>query len=183
MALQLGAAVLLNLGFACLLGCSLARHWMRSSGVVDPDCEAALRRVEIVAASLGVVGSAAGLLAAAAAMAGVGLRQAAAVFWPMLRATDYGRAGSVMLLAMVAAFFFICLARASAPQARSGAIGSVVALLIFAVTRASMGHAGEQGLWSLTVAADAVHLWAVGVWMGAVMVSAWCMLKRSVAGN
>jgi putative copper resistance protein D len=50
---------------------------------------------------------------------------------------------------------------------------------MFTLARASMGHAGEGGYWTLALAAEVVHLAAIGVWSGAVFVSAWLVLREA----
>lgn len=56
---------------------------------------------------------------------------------------------------------------------------ATAALALFAVTRASMGHAGEAGLLSAALAAEAIHYAAAGLWTGAVLVSAWFTLGEA----
>jgi putative copper resistance protein D len=171
--LQVASALLLNLGFAWLVGAWFARHWMRSSGVGPNDFEPALRRLDLAAAGLSAVASASALLAATAVMGGVGLREACPMFWTMISATDYGRAGCVTTLAMMV-LLFVRLAGGVG----NGTNNAVAALLtVFAVTRASMGHAGEDGFWTVALAAEAVHFSAIGLWTGAVVVSAWFALS------
>lgn len=168
--LQIGSAVLVNAGFAWLLGSWCARRWLPASAV--DACAAAMRRCDQGAAGLAVLGSMAALLAATAVMGGVGLWQA----WPMLStmvsATDYGHAGAVTVFAMLA----LLLIRGAGGNGRGADAAAVLALAVFAVTRASMGHAGENGFWTIPLAAEALHLAAIGVWTGAVMVSGWFVL-------
>lgn len=171
--LQVGSALLLNLGFAWLVGSWFARHWMRSSGVGPNDFEPTLRKLDLAAAGISVVGSTSALLAATAVMGGVGLREACPMFWTMVSATDYGRAGCVTILAMTVLLFVRLGGRVG-----YGTNIAVAALLAaFAVTRASMGHAGEDGFWTVALAAEAVHFSAMGLWTGAVMVSGWFVLS------
>lgn len=165
--------MLVNTGFAWLVGSWFARHWVRSSGVGADDLEPALRKFDLAAAGLSMVGSVSALLAATAVMAGVGLREACPMFWTMVSSTDYGRAGGVTIFAMSAVF----LVRLAGGIGRGTTIAVAAALAVYAVTRASMGHAGEDGFWTITLAAEAVHLSAIGLWTGAVMVSGWFVLS------
>lgn len=165
--------LLVNIGFCWLVGSSLARHWIRSSDVGANDFEQAISKFDLAAAGLSAVGSVAALLAATAVMGGVGLREAYPMFWTMVSATDYGRAGCVTILAMMAVVFV----RLAGGTGRSTSAAVAAALAVFAVTRASMGHAGENGLWTVSLAAEAVHFSAIGSWTGAVMVSAWFVLS------
>lgn len=176
--LQIGSALLLNIGFSWLVGSWFARQWMRSSGVGASDFEPALRKFDLAAAGLNAVGSVSALLAATAVMGGVGLREACPMFWTMVSATDYGRAGSVTILAMMVLFFV----RLAARVCYGVSIAIAVLLAVFAVTRASMGHAGEDGFWTVALAAEAVHFSAIGLWTGAVMVSGWFVLNRARVG-
>lgn len=165
--LQVGSAFALNLGFCWLAGSWFARHWLHLAGAGQRQAGAGLRRLDLLAAGLALVGTAVALLAATAVMGGVGLREACPMFWMMLSSTDYGRAGSVTLLAMLVLFGVRF-------HGGGGAAGSLAALLcgvVFALTRASMGHAGEQGYWTAAMAAEAIHYGAIAVWTGAVLVS------------
>ncbi|MDQ2987716.1 MAG: CopD family protein, partial [Pseudomonadota bacterium] len=171
--LQAGSALLLNIGFAWLVGAWFARHWMRSSGVGTDDFEPALRKLDLAAAGVSVASSASALLAATAVMGGIGLREACPMFWTMVSSTDYGRAGCVTILAMTVLLFVRLAGRVG-----HGINIAIAALLaIFAVTRASMGHAGEDGFWTVALAVEAVHFSAIGLWTGAVMVSGWFVLN------
>jgi putative copper resistance protein D len=177
--LQVGSALLLNLGFAWLVGSWFARCWMRASLVDCDRFEPRLRKLDLWASGLGVVSSALALLAATAVMGGVGLREACPMFWMMVSSTDYGHAGTVAVLAISTVFFN----RLVGSRHQVVDVVVLIALALFAVTRASMGHAGEEGLWTLTLAAEAVHFSAIGVWTGAVLVSAWYVLHTSTIGS
>lgn len=170
--LQIASAFLLNLGFSWLAGAWCARLWMRANGADRHAFEPALRRLDLSAAGLGVVSGAAGLLAATAIMGDVGLREACPMFWLMLTGTDYGRAGCVASAAMVTLFAL----RWAGATGRAGDVAVLLVLGIFTLTRASMGHAGEEGYWSVALAAEAIHYAAIGVWTGAVLISAWFAL-------
>lgn len=172
--LQVGSAFLLNAGFAWLVGSWFARYWMRSNGTSPDDFEPALRQFDLLASGLSAVGSAAALLAATAVMGGVGLREACPMFWTMVSDTDYGYAGCVTTLAMIILFTIRWIDGAR----RLSAIGVALALTTFAVTRASMGHAGEEGFWTIALAAEAIHFSAIGLWAGVVFVSAWFTLSE-----
>ena len=103
--LQVSSALLLNLGFAWLVGSWFARYWMRSSGVDHDHFEPALRKLDLMAAAISMVGSASALLSATAVMGGVGLREACPMFWMMVSTTDYGHAGCAIIVAMFVLFF------------------------------------------------------------------------------
>ena len=177
--LQAGSAFLLNVGFTWLVGSWCARYWMRYSGVHHGDFEPQLRLLDLVAAGLGALASVAALLAATAVMGGVGLREACPMFWMMLTSTRYGNAGAVTIVAMLV----LSLIRWTGVNNRAGEVGTALALMLFAVTRASMGHAGEAGLLSAPMAAEAVHYAAIGLWTGAVLTSAWFALNDGRIGS
>jgi len=178
--LQTASALLLNASFCWLAGTWLARHWLAQAGAAGYDAAgygAALRRGDLPAAALAAAGGMAGLLAATAVMGGVGLGEAFPMLPMMLAQTAYGRAGSAALLAM--ALLFALRLWQGGPAGLAGAVqpAALLALAVFTVTRASMGHAGENGFWTVPLAAEALHLGAVGVWTGAVLVSGWLVLR------
>lgn len=172
--LQVGSAFLLNIGFTWLTGSWFARYWMQANGADRHEFEAALRRLDLWAAGLTTLASALALLVATAVMGEVGLREACPMFWMMLASTDYGHAGAVAIVAMLV--FLILRWRGGA--GRTTDIGAGLALSVFAITRASVGHAGEEGLLSVALAAEALHYAAIGLWTGAVLVSAWFVLSE-----
>ncbi len=173
--LQVGSALLLNVGFAWLVGAWFARYWMQSTGIDRDRFEPALRKLDLLASGLSAVGSAVALLAATAVMGGVGLREACPMFWMMVSSTDYGHAGCITILAM--AILFVVRWVGGTSRASDIAVG--LTLATFAVTRASMGHAGEEGFLTATLAAEAIHFSAIGLWTGAVLVSAWFSLNET----
>lgn len=166
---------MLNVGFAWLVGSWFVRYWIPSYGTSRGEFEPALRKLDLLASGLAAVGSASALLAATAVMGGVGLREACPMFWMMVSSTDYGHAGSIATLTMLV----IVGVRSSGRASRVSDIIVAVSLTAFAVTRASMGHAGEEGLWTVVLAAEAIHFSAIGLWTGAVLVSAWFALKET----
>ena len=166
---QAGSAVLLNACFAWLVGSMLARRWLAIAGASGATVEGTIRRHDLVAAGLGALASIGGMWAATAVMGGVSLLDARAKFWMMITTTDYGHAGCITVVAMAAVLVFRVTRILEA--AREWFV--LTALAVFAVTRASMGHAGEAGWWTAAMASEAMHLIAIGVWAGVVFVSAW----------
>jgi putative copper resistance protein D len=173
--LQVGSAFLLNLAFSWLVGSWFARYWMLANGAARHEFEAGLRRLDLWAAGMTVTASALALLIATAVMGDVGLRQACPMFWMMLTSTAYGHAGGLTIVAML----MLLTLRWGGGTGRASDIGVAVALTVFAITRASMGHAGEEGLLSVVLTAEALHYAAIALWTGAVLVSAWCALSDS----
>ena len=166
--LQLGSVAALNAAFAWLAGSWLARRWLVVSGIPRATAEAQLRAGDLVAAVIGVLATAAMLWASAAVMGGVDLHEARELVWQMLSMTSIGRAGSIALFAICLALLLRALRSAAAW--REWAV--LAALGLFALVRASMGHAGEDGYWTWPFAAQAIHLAAMGAWTGLVLVSA-----------
>ncbi|MFT5532501.1 MAG: putative copper resistance protein D [Burkholderiaceae bacterium] len=171
---QTGSALLLNSGFAWLVGSWFARLWVQSGETANSDVQSPLRWPDTVAAGLSLVGCIASLWAATAVMAGSGLIAAGTMLWPMLSATDYGHAGS-LTVALMSLIFALRLYPSN--HHRSQRFAVLILLATFAATRASMGHAGEAGLWSIAMAVETVHLWSIGLWAGVVAVSGWQVLS------
>ena len=169
----MSSAWLLNSGFAWLVGSWFARHWLQSCGMARNDAESVLRWPDVMAAGLCVAGSVAALWAATAVMGGVALTEARTMFWTMLSTTDYGHAGCVTVLSMSILLAF----RLYGSSHRRSSFTALILLAVFGITRASMGHAGAEGFWSVPLAAETVHLGAIGLWVGAVAVSGWQVLR------
>jgi putative copper resistance protein D len=166
-ALQVGSAVLLNAAFAWLLGSWLARPWLFSAGDSRMESEGQLRLLDIAAAALGVLATGAALWASTAVMGGVGLFEARDLFWQMLTTTSVGRSGYVSLGAITLVLVVRTFDSTSAWRE-----WTVLATLgVFAFVRASMGHAGENGYWTVPFASEVVHVSAMGAWTGLVAVS------------
>lgn len=167
-ALQVGSAVILNAAFAWLLGSWLARRWLFAAGAPRKEAEGLLRLTDIAAAALGVLATCAALWASTAVMGGVGLLEATDLFWQMLTTTSVGRSGYISLGAIT-----LVLVVRSFDSTAAWREWTVLATLgLFAFVRASMGHAGENGYWTVPFASEVVHLSAIGAWMGLVAVSA-----------
>lgn len=173
-ALQFGSTWLVNLAFALLLGLLSARHWL-----ADADAAWAgpiRRRLDSMwrpAALACLAAEFAALWSAAAAMAGVGPADAGPALWTMLRATAFGKAGLLGLaFAAVMAAAGAALMRSAA--ARAAALGLLV---LFATARAANSHAAEEGLLAVGLAVELVHLLCVGLWLGAVCVAAWLVMR------
>lgn len=148
---------------------------MRANGSARCEFEVGLRRLDLWVAGMVAFASALALLIATAVMGEVGLREACPMFWMMLTSTDFGHAGCVTIFTMLVLLTLRWNGRAGVLTEA----GVGVALLLFAITRASMGHAGEEGLLTAALAAEALHYAAIGIWTGAVLVSAWYALHDS----
>nr|WP_315396951.1 CopD family protein [uncultured Duganella sp.] len=173
--LQLGSTVLVNATFSWLVGAWFARRWLRMAGADADRFEPALRRLDLAAATLGVLGGSAALLAATATMSGLELEQASPLYWMMVSSTSFGHAGAIAVMAMAALFSI----RLAGGAGRASDIGALSALIVFVVSRAAMSHAGESGLWTMRIAIEVIHLMAAGLWTGAVLVSGCVVLGAS----
>ncbi|RFP17546.1 copper resistance protein CopD [Duganella sp. BJB488] len=170
---QVGSAFALICGFCWLVGSWSARRWLPRDDVMSAALDARLRVFDLLAVGIAIVAGGWSLLAATAVMAGCTMRQACDMFWMMVSGTAYGHASCLALMALVVVLVLRCIPRL--PMAGETAV--LLALGVFALTRASMGHAGEEGIWTLPYAAEAVHLSAISVWTGVVAVSGWCVLS------
>lgn len=106
-------------------------------------------------------------------MSGMGLAQLGALLGPVLTQTRFGtlwlvRAGALVLLWLLWAFV--------GPRAwRDYCMLGLVALI--ALVRAATGHAGDHGLsWTLLV--NAIHLLAISVWTGALLILSLAVFPR-----
>ncbi|MQA18519.1 copper resistance D family protein [Rugamonas rivuli] len=172
--LQVGSAFLLNCGFSWLAGSWCARRWL-PAGAGDPaGFDACMRVLDMLAAGVAIAAGGLSLLAATAVMGGTGLREACGMFWMMATTTAYGWSGCVAVAALAAVLALRSVRRRLPP---AGELAVLLGMGVFAGTRSSMGHAGEQGLWSLPMAAESIHLSAISVWAGVVAVSGLLVLQ------
>ena len=175
--LQTVSVFLLNASFSWLVGSWLARSWLKAAVGTRTSLQARFRRADIAAAALGLISCGAALLAATAVMGGVGLREACPMLGMMLTNTAYGHAGCVATVAIIS----LLAIRASGKAGCASQGLAAVSLLVFAVSRASMGHAGDEGFFTVVFGVEAVHLLAIGTWVGVVLVSAWRALNAARA--
>lgn len=155
------------------MGSWLARRWLGAASVSNAECELLLRLPDNAAAVVCALANCTALWAAAAVMGGTGLDEARSAFWAMLSTTDQGHLGCIAITA--AAFILIIRALPGLGDSREWLV--FAGLAVFTVARASMGHAGEDGFWTLALAAEVLHLGAIGAWFGIVVVSAWRALQ------
>jgi putative copper export protein len=173
MLLQVGAVWASNLALAWMVGACTAAFWLRNEGTgwtlrcrlwLQQSCRAAA--LVCLAAYLLV------LWAVAAAMADVPLSEAGAALWMLLAQSDYGKA------AWAAAACLAVLAFRPLSPGRSLAL-----LAAFAFSRVANSHAAEQGLLTLPLLVEWLHLLLVALWVGGVAVAAWVVLSFSTAAG
>ena len=177
--LQLGSIVLLNASFSWVVGTLFARFWLRSraTGPSDPRVVPALYRTELQAVGLCVVALVGAVWAAAAVMMGDSLTAAGSMLWMTVSQTAYGHA------ALVGVAILMAIGALSATSRKSpGADAATVVLLLgFAASRASVSHAGDNGMFTFGLAVEWAHLLLIGLWLGGVAVAGWLVLPRTYA--
>lgn len=176
-ALQLGSTVVLNASFAMVVGTVAARIWLRGSsgsshlgGVVR-----SLHRTQRGATGLAFVAACLSMWAASAVMMDSGLGPAAAMLWTMALQTAYGQAGLTGLAILAG----IVVLNWLAPESLSTDAAVSVLLLGFAASRASVSHAGENGMASLAFGVEWLHLVLVTLWFGGVAIGGWIVLPQA----
>ena len=179
--LQLGSAVLLNAGFSWIVGTLFARYWLRTSatGSSDERIFPALHRTELAAVGLCLVALAAAIWAAAAVMMGDSLTAAGSMIWMTVSQTAYGQAGVVGVVILLA----IGGLSATPWKSPSADAATGVLLLGFAASRASVSHAGDNGMFTVGLAVEWIHLLLIALWLGGVASGGWLVLPRLYAAE
>lgn len=173
-ALQFGSTWLLNIAFSLMLGLLSARHWLTDAeggwgGALRQRLEGLWRPAGLAC----LAGQFAALWSAAAAMAGVAPAAAGPALLTMLGATAFGKAG-LLGLACAAA---MAAGGAALMRGAAGRGAALVLLALFALARAANSHAAEQGLASLGLLVEWIHLMCVALWLGAVCIGAWLVMR------
>jgi putative copper export protein len=175
---QAGSSFVVNLAFAILLGALCTRWLLRGAGQdAEGAALASIVRIERLAALPGAIGAACALWAAAAVMGGVAPGEALSMLAPTL-GTAYGQAGLLGLAALIAAALLV-LPKA---RGRGGDALLALALLVWSAARVSVSHAAEDGLLSLGVLVEWLHLVLVALWLGLVAVAGLLVLPRVRSG-
>jgi len=177
--LQLGSVVLLDAGFSWVVGTLFARLWLRSraAGPSESSVFTALQRTGLQAVGLCLVALVGAVWAAAAVMMGDSLTAAGSMLWMTVSQTAYGHAASLGVVILVAIGGLSVTSWKS-----SGADATIVALLLgFAASRASVSHAGDNGMFTFGLAVEWVHLLLIALWLGGVAVGGWLVLPRTYA--
>ncbi len=174
------ATVLLNLGFALLVGAVLT-SWQTGAQASDWSRRRhrQLRGLIFFSIAVMLAAMAAVLLVETATMAEVPLHEALTSVWPVLSSTHFGKAwvagiGCIMLMLMLQV-------RGSVSPLRY--LASAVALAGFAVSRSLVSHAIVAGAVSWPVAIETAHLLLISVWLGEVVIAGMIMLRASCGPN
>jgi putative copper export protein len=189
--MQCAATFVLNLALAWMVGVLSARWWLRrrladygdpgAPGKPDTVGTAEVWRAAAAgrlrgslrwAAPLCLCGAVAALWAAAAAMAGVPWQEAADAFRLLLTQSAFGKAGLLGLVSLAVLSLLAWLA----PRWRGLDGAAALLLMAFAASRVANSHAAEQGLFSVGLAVEYVHLLLVAQWVGSVAAAGWVVL-------
>lgn len=174
----LAATVLVNLGLAGIVGAWASVLWLRWA---ESPWATEARRRSWTALRLGLTVTviADGLLLwlQAAYMGDVPLPAALAMLPLMLRTTYVGHAwagGAVGLSLVLAAV----AGKTSEPRTARLA-GVFIGVSLFVYWRAAVSHAGDFGLASLQLLVESVHLFAISLWLGGVVIAAFAVLVKT----
>lgn len=171
-AVAIAATIALNLGLACAFGALTAlRGFSESKAPWDARCAVALERTVLIGIAVALTASGAMLVITAASFADVPIAQAFAPALTMMSSSHYGRVWVAGSLALACAGIARSMQSSSVtPHARHAATVGLLAL--FAVSRSLMSHADVDGDFSVWIAVDTIHLIAMSVWVGEVIIGA-----------
>lgn len=168
--LQIGSVVVLNASFSWMVGSLFARFWLRNTQHIVTR----LRRVELAAVGLGIITACSALWASAAVMSGASLVDAGNMLPMMLTTTLYGQSGLFGLLCLLILMFHLCLRRTLGVD-----LATAVLLIGFAVSRTVISHAGENGMLSMGLSIELLHLLLIALWVGGVAIGGWMVLPMA----
>jgi copper resistance protein D len=178
--LEVASTMLVNASLSWMVGTALARWWLRSPGALQGQgVFATFHRSEHIAAAVCLVALLGTIWSACAVMTDRALGDAGPMLWPMLSKTSVGETSLAGLALIVAA---IALVARSRDTVRSDVVLLIV-LAAFASSRASMSHAGEEGLLSLGLVVQWAHVCLISLWVGAVAVAGWVVLPAACADD
>ena len=154
LALRILASAAVDVSLATLCGLLLARYWLRATAVSVPST--------LLPAALLAGGGLLQIFLLTATFTGEQSFGALCRSLPAIAATH---AGTVLALALAASVVLLLLAFFKSYRAQAAAL---VACLVF---RAGAGHAATENVFSLSHAVQWLHLAAMCVWSGAVLVA------------
>ena len=174
------ATLLLNFGFAALVGAVLTRWHISASTATTTSASTWSRsrdrrlRQLIFVSSAGVLTMLLVVLVLeTATMAEVHWHEVSSSIADVLTSTHFGH----MWLASVGIVAFNTLLHLPAQASRRRAVLSMIVLAIFAISRSLVSHAVAAGAFSWQVGIDAAHLLLVSVWLGEVLIAGVIMLR------
>ncbi|MFM0476998.1 CopD family protein [Paraburkholderia strydomiana] len=174
--LRLASVALQNISFAILIGVLLSDRWLsRSTSRWQTSVSAHLLLTLRIASFTALVSSAFAFWIHCALMSESTLEEAGPAARAMLVETDFGHAwlagAGFMLLVVI-----LSLVQARRPIRFKPAIW--LALAGVALARSHGGHPIDAGAFSIPVWVDWVHLLAVSVWVGLVLVATYIVMPR-----
>lgn len=159
---QVALAALMDIAFALAIGSALLERWLALEGQLARVAWQRARASLVAACFALVLADGLWLLYEAAAMSGLALMPAIGTIPTVLGQTQVGQGWCV---AFGGALFAWATALASR-GGRAGGVAFALAAVVIALGKASIGHAADNGPWSIAVAVQALHVLATGTWGG-----------------
>lgn len=174
--LRLGAVAIQNAGFAVVVGALLGRRWLaRGASAWQHGVGRRLVATLRIASVVSLLASVTAFWAHCALMSEVSLLDAGPAVCSMLAGTGFGHAwlaGTAFMLVVVLLSFAGRANDTRFPFAMAAALAGV------ALARSNGGHPVDAGLFSVPVWIDWLHLLAISVWIGLVLVTAFGVMPR-----
>jgi putative copper resistance protein D len=182
---QVGCAALADIAFACALGALILTAWLSAEQAFAPVSPARfgwrrVRRAATAASMVLLLCNFVSLWLQSAAVSGAPVMEAGGSLWLVATGTHAGIGWSVGLAGSVLLVFAAAPGGAMS-AARSGL--AILAVLIVAAGKSTVGHAADAGAFSIAEVVQALHLLATGAWGGIVIAGAFVLpaLDTSVA--
>jgi putative copper resistance protein D len=172
---QRAATVILNASVATLAGATLSTRWLTDGAIARGRLLARLALGAVMAALLADVAL---LWFQAASMADVPLSAARDAVRLVLTGSHYGTAWLLGLAALALTMPAVALLRAR-PRATGTTLAVFALLGAFWYSQCMSSHASADGDFSALMLACAIHLGAISVWVGEVLVAATVVLGRA----
>ena len=180
---QVAATALINISFAWVVGVLTSRLWlMNQTAGWQMTVDKRLSTAMLAGLLVCMTGIFLSLWTESAVMGDVAWLEAGPAFAQMLASTHYGHAGAAALAFLAIALLVHWFRRGEAPSMTYLSILSVL-LFFTAAARVTIGHAYENGPFSIAVAVEWLHLVVMALWAGIVFVAGWLVLPRVLAGN
>ncbi|SAK70959.1 CopD family protein [Caballeronia ptereochthonis] len=182
---QVGFAALADIAFACVLGALILNGWLCGAQAFAPVSPARSGwrrawRAGMAAAIVLVLCDFVSLWLQSAAMSGAPIARAGASLWLVATGTHAGIGWSVGLAGSV---LLLLAAAPGGPLSAARTGFAILAVLIVAAGKSAVGHAADDGAFSVAEAVQALHLLATAAWGGIVIAGAFVLpaLDTSVA--
>jgi copper resistance protein D len=176
--LRLAFVALQNLSFAIVVGALLSDGWLaRRRSAWQLRVSKRLHRALRVALLSTLVCSAFAFWVHCALMSESTLGNAGTAVRSMVVETGFGHAWLASTVLMLLAFVLSLLPLGTSSPLRSALC---LALMGVALARSNMGHPVDAGTFSLPVWADWIHLLAISLWVGLVLVTTYIVMPRLI---